>query len=215
MTSFSCEATNKGWWYIVLGSSPRTRWRDGGAGVFIVPYATRWHDYRQIWLMYIETLSVNLSHRQTQSCPQQGNKTHWQTAAGSRFNSDWGWERRKHWGQEGGREGGRAETELGGKLKCQTIKWRLSTPASQWRCWVNSSPAPKWSTAVIPFVRLCVRAHTCGRSQSCRCKHALSCYRKSHCCCRDQAEDTLRACSRKHVCVVSGRRAHGTDGSTS
>lgn len=94
----------------------------------VVHYATRRHHYRQIWLVYTENLSVNLSQRQTQSCPQLGNKTRWQTAPGSRFNSNWGRERREHWGREGGREGGserrRAVTELGGKIEMSNYQMK-------------------------------------------------------------------------------------------
>lgn len=166
--------------YTVLLASGTARGPDGGAAdceCDVVHYTTRWHDYKQIWLVYTESLSVNLSQRQTQSCPQQGKKTHWQTAPRSCSNSDRRRERREHWQREGGKAGGReggkkgegeeerTEMSCGGKLKCQTIKWWLSTPASQEQCWVNSGPVPKQSTAVFLLERLCVRAHTWGRPQ--------------------------------------------------
>ncbi len=71
----------------------------------------------------------------------------------------------------------------GVKLKCQTIKWWLSTLASRWECWVNSlSWLPnraQLSVCVHLCVCVCVCVHACNGPQSIGCKHTLSCSPKS------------------------------------
>lgn len=139
----------------------------------VVHYATRRHHYRQIWLVYTENLSVNLSQRQTQSCPQLGNKTHWQMAPGSRFNSNWGRERREHWGREGGREGGserrRAVTELGGKIEMSNYQMKAVGSSISVAMLGKFWPGFRTKRSCLIFCApLRSSTHTCGHPRSSR-----------------------------------------------
>lgn len=133
---------------------------------------------------------MNLLQCQTQSCPQQGNKTHWQTALGSRFNPRLGRERREL-GKRGRKRGRKWERKgwdrAGGKIEMSNYQMTAVDSSISMAMLGKFCTGSQTERSCVPFcVPLRLSAQT--RAQA---KHALSCYREFHCCHRDHAGDNL------------------------